>query len=352
MMLMFHSEMRPSTRPERNRRWLWIAASSTVGLLAVFWIVRQAGFDATRAILARALPLLPWVLALEACRIATEVLAARDLFALLRGQVPTGALVKAQLAGYAICNVFPIGRTASEAATAGLLKSHASLPKTAAVAAIAQALHLIASAVILVPAVVAARSTASSFGLSLTILGQCVLLGAVGATLLLVAYFAPFGSSAFRRLPKVGAALEQFSTAMRQLPRFPISALAWLVVNRALQVAIIAILLRAVGASGSLAGALVAEAVLLIGASAGDFIPGQIGALEGAFAFFAAAIGTTPQTGVAVALLIHLVQAAWVVAGFVALGFGRAKRPAIAAPPLLQTPFTARLEGTRAFRAS
>ena len=34
--------------------------------------------------------------------------------------------------------------------------------------------------------------------------------------------------------------------------------------------------------------------VLLIGASAGDFIPGQIGALEGAFSFFAAAIGTTP----------------------------------------------------------
>jgi hypothetical protein len=324
-----------------------MAASATIGIAAVFWIVRQAGADATRDVIARALPILPWVLALEAARIATEVLASRDLFGLLRAEVPTGALVRAQLAGYAVCNVFPIGRTASEAAKAGLLKSHASLPKTAAVAAIAQALHLIASAIILVPAVFAARSTASSFGLSVTILGQCALLGAVGATLLLVAYFAPFGGSALRRLPKVAAAFEQFGAAMRQLPRFPLSALAWLVVNRALQVAIIAILLRAVGASGSLAGALVAEAVLLIGASAGDIIPGQIGALEGAFAFFAAAIGTTRQSGLAVALLIHLVQAAWVLVGFVALGLGRKKRPA-----MLQTSFTARLEGTRAFRAS
>jgi uncharacterized membrane protein YbhN (UPF0104 family) len=295
---------------------------------------------------------LPWVLALEAARIATEVLASRELLGLLRAEVPTGALVRAQLAGYALGNVLPVGRTASEAAKAGMLKVHAPLPKTAAAAAIAQALHLVASAIILVPAVFAARSMAASFGLSLTILGQCVVLGAVGATLLVVAYFVPFGSAAFRRLPKVGAALEQFGSAMRQLPRFPFSALAWLVVNRALQVAIIAVLLRAVGASTSLAGVLVAEAVLLIGASAGDIIPGQIGALEGAFAFFAASIGTTPESGLAVALLIHLVQAAWVLAGFVALGFGRATRPAVATPPVLQTPFTARLEGTSAFRAS
>ncbi len=349
---MFHSEMRPSPNPPRNRRWLWIAASSSIGLSAVFWVIQKAGFDATRAVVARALPLLPWVIALEACRIATEVLAARDLFGLLRSPVPAGALVRAQLAGYAVCNLLPVGRTASEAAKAGFLKSHASLPKTAAVATVAQALHLIASAVILVPAVAAARSTAASFGLSLTILGQCLLLGGIGATLLLVAYFAPFAGSAFRRLPKIAAALEQFRSAMRLLPRFPFSALGWLVVNRALQVAIIAILLKAVGAPSSLASALVAEAVLLIGASAGDFIPGQIGALEGALAFFAPAIGTTSPNGLAVALLIHLVTSLWVLAGFVALGLGRPRRAQLARPPLLQAPFATRLGGTSVFRAS
>jgi uncharacterized membrane protein YbhN (UPF0104 family) len=352
-MLMFHSEMRVSSRPEPNRRWLWIVGSSSIGIAAVVWVLRQAGFEATQHVIARALPFLPWVVALEACRIGTEVLASRDLFGLLQSRVPTGALVKAQLAGYAIGNVLPVGRTASEAAKAGLLRSHASLPKTAAVAAIAQALHLIASAVILAPAIFAARAMASSFSLSITILGQCLLLGGIGGALLAVAYFLPLGGgSLFRRLPKVAAALEQFRGAVRQLPRFPLSALAWLVLNRALQVAIIAILLRAVGAPVSLAGAFVAQAVLLIGASAGDFIPGQIGALEGAFAFFAAAIGTTQPNGIAVALLFHLVTSLWVLGGFVALGLGRVKAPALGGTPLLQTPFTARLEGTSAFRAS
>jgi hypothetical protein len=65
--------------------------------------------------------------------------------------------------------------------------------------------------------------------------------------------------------------------------------------------------------------------LLLIGASAGDVVPGQIGALEGAFSFFADAVGTTRRQGVALALLIHLIQLAWVLVGFVVLALGRPK---------------------------
>jgi uncharacterized membrane protein YbhN (UPF0104 family) len=350
-MIKVHSEMGSVPRPRRSRRWLWIALSLCVGLGAVFWVIQQAGFEATRAVIMKALPFLPWVIVLEGCRIGTEVLASRDLFGMLGAKVPGAALVRAQLVGYSICNITPVGRTTSEAAKAGLLKSHAPLPKTAAVAAIAQALHLMSSAIIMIPAFAAARSRGGSFALSLTILGQGVLLGAVGATLLLVAYFAPFGGTLARRLPKVATALEQFRSAMRQLPHFPSSALAWLVLNRALQVAVIAVLLRAVGSGWSLQGALVAQAVLVIGGSAGDVIPGQIGAVEGAFAFFAAAIGTTRPNGLAVALLMHLVQSLWVLGGFVALGLGRARR-VIPAPSRLQAPFATRLEGRSVVRAS
>jgi uncharacterized membrane protein YbhN (UPF0104 family) len=95
--------------------------------------------------------------------------------------------------------------------------------------------------------------------------------------------------------------------------------------NRFLQVALIAILIRAVDSHWSLVSSFVAQAVILIGASAGDLVPGQIGALEGALSFFAGAIGTTRRNAVAVALLIHLVQWVWVVVGFVTLAFGRAK---------------------------
>jgi len=352
--------MRSEPKSERWRRWLWIAGSFTLGLGAVIWVVRQAGVDATLAVIARALPFLPCVVLLEACRIGTEALAARDLFASLKASVPVGALVRAQLVGYSIGNVLPVGRMAAEASKAGLLKSHATLPKTAAVAAVVQALHLIASAIILLPCVVAARSAQGSVALSFVILGQCALLAASGSTLLLLAYFAPLGSLAFVRFPKIGAALEQFRSALRQLPGFPASALGWLVLNRTLQVVLIGILLHAVGSRWSLSSALVAQGVLLIGATAGDFVPGQIGALEGAFTVFAWAMGTTPRNGLAVALLIHLVQSLWVLGGFLALGVGRARtipsrKSADVMPgpsPLLQPPFAARLDGRSAFKAS
>src|SRR5260370_15516836 len=131
-MLEFHSEMGSTSSPGRGKRWLWIAASFTLGLAAIGSVIYQAGAGATREVLVRALPFLPWVVLLEGCRIGTEVLAARDVFRLLRARVPTWALVKAQVVGYSICNVLPVRRMASEAAKAGLLKSHAKLSQTAA----------------------------------------------------------------------------------------------------------------------------------------------------------------------------------------------------------------------------
>ncbi len=250
-MLEFHSEMGSTSSPGRGKRWLWIAASFTLGLAAIGSVIYQAGAGATREVLVRALPFLPWVVLLEGCRIGTEVLAARDVFRLLRARVPTWALVKAQVVGYSICNVLPVGRMASEAAKAGLLKSHAKLSETAAVAAVAQALHLVASAVILLPGFWAVRAAGGSVALSWAILGQCVLLAAIGATFLVVARFVPLDRILAGRLPRVSAALERFRLAMGQLPHFPFSSLGWLVVNRALQVALIAVLLRAVGCAWS-----------------------------------------------------------------------------------------------------
>jgi len=306
-------------------RSLWLAASLAAGSGAVYWVMRQTGVAATCEAIRGAFCFLPLLLALEGFRIATEVMAAKNLFHLVKASVPNGALIKAQLVGYSICNVVPVGRMASEAAKAGILRSHAPLAKTVAIATIAQALHLVASAVILVPCVVAARSTGASWGLSMTIASQCALLAAIGGALLLVSYFAPLGTRALRRLPRLARALEQFRSAMRELPRFPMAALGWLVLNRVFQVSLIAIMIRAVGSWWSLAGSFVAEAVVLIGASAGDVVPGQIGALEGAFSFFADAVGTTRRQGVALALLIHLIQLAWVLVGFVVLALGRPK---------------------------
>jgi uncharacterized membrane protein YbhN (UPF0104 family) len=311
------------------RRQVMGALALTLGVTALYFVVKQAGTAQTLQLLWRALPLLPLALFLEGGRIATEVMGARHLFAMQRSHVPVRAVVRAQLVGYALGNVLPVGRVAAEATKAGILASYAGLANTAAVAAVTQALHLMASAVVLVPCIVAARSSSASLGLTAAIVGQCVLLGAIGGAILLAAYFAPCEGRLLRRFPKITQALGAFRVAIRGLPHFPSGALAWLVLGRLLQVLLIAVLARAVGAAFSVAGPFVAQAVLLMGASVADVVPGQIGAYETAFALFCDAIGMTKANAVAVALLVHLVQVVWTIVGFGAIALGRARPRAV-----------------------
>ena len=210
--------------------------------------------------------------------------------------------------------------------------SHTTLATTAAVGAVTQALHLIASAIVLVPCIFAARAVGTSVTLSAAITGQAAVLMTAGSAVFIAAYFVPAGSRLFERFPRVARALDAFRSAIRQLPRFPLAPLFWLVMTRVLQMGLIMWLARALGSPISLPGGLVAQAVLQIGASAFDFVPGQIGALEGVFRFFASSIGTTAISAVAIALLLHVVQACWILVGAVLLARGQRKRAAETVP--------------------
>jgi hypothetical protein len=315
-----------------SKRSLLVAAGLVLGGVAVSCVVREAGGAATLALMRLALPYLPLALALEGCRILTEVMAAHGLFAMLKSRVPTRSIAKAQFVGYSICNVVPVGRVACEAAKAGILSADTSLSTTAAVGAVTQALHLIASAVVLVPCFLAARSAHASLALSAALGVQCGVLLAVGGAVFLAAYFVPASSKVFSRIPRLARALLGFRSSIRQLPRFPLASLSWLVLTRVLQVVLIAVLARALASPLSVAGAFVAQGVLQTGASAFDFVPGQIGALEGLFKFFAAALGTSPSNAVAIALLLHVVQACWVLVGAGILTLGSARRRALGRP--------------------
>src|SRR4051812_22465845 len=111
---MFHRSMLATIRI--SARSLWLAVSLAAGSAAVYLVVRQAGFSAIAQAIRSALGWLPLVLAIEGFRIATEVMAAKSLFTLVDARVPKAALIRAQLVGYAICNMVPVGRMASEAA--------------------------------------------------------------------------------------------------------------------------------------------------------------------------------------------------------------------------------------------
>ncbi|HEY3595100.1 MAG TPA: hypothetical protein VGL13_14545, partial [Polyangiaceae bacterium] len=122
------------------------AAIAVAGLLAgtvvARWALARVDCTVAYALLLKALPLLPLALGIEGARIVTEALAARSLFRAMKTNISFPVLGRAHLLGYAVCNVAPIGRMASEVTKASVLAAHAPLSTTSAVATVAQALNL------------------------------------------------------------------------------------------------------------------------------------------------------------------------------------------------------------------
>jgi uncharacterized membrane protein YbhN (UPF0104 family) len=307
----------------RVRAWVLAVVGLAAGIALALWALGRIDTEAACALMASALPLLPVALAIEAMRIGAEALAARSLFRAMNVPITPTALARAHLVAYSVLNSMPMGRVAAEVTKATVLSSQAPLANTSAVATISQALNLIGSACILVPCIVAARAAHASFGLAATLLGQCAVLGATGLVLLAFAYFVPVRWRLLARVPRIAAGLEQFRAAMRALPSFPWAALGFIVVNRLLQVGLLALLVHAVGAEFSLARPFVAIAVLITGASALDFVPGQVGALEGAFTMFASAMQLSATAALALALLVHAIQFSWILVGAAMMLAGR-----------------------------
>ena len=70
----------------------------------------------------------------------------------------------------------------------------------------------------------------------------------------------------------------------------------------------------------------------MIALALGVLVPGQIGATEGAFAASAADLGMTAEAALAVALIAHVAQTFWLVAGSLAPMVWPARLPLNVAP--------------------
>ncbi len=124
-------------------------------------------------------------------------------------------------------------------------------------------------------------------------------------------------------------ATSAFHDALARIPVVPPVALAAALVHRAASVVEIALLLRALGGRHGLGEALLAQGVSLAGGAVGDFVPGQLGATDGAFALAAPYLGLAVVDGIAISVMLHCVQAMWAVIGWTAPFFWKAApRPA------------------------
>jgi hypothetical protein len=100
------------------------------------------------------------------------------------------------------------------------------------------------------------------------------------------------------------------------------------VAHRAVVLVEMVVLLYALGGRHGPGEALLAQGVGLVGGAVGDFVPGQLGATDGAFALAAPTLGLALADGIAIAVMLHAVQAIWAVIGWTVPLFWKAPRKA------------------------
>lgn len=322
----------------RSRRRLWGVLLAVIGVLAILWLVREAGTEALAASMDRLLPWVPLLLLLEGGRIGLELLATRAVLGPHARSVPGRALLRAQLVGNSVVMSTPLGRPAGEAVKALMLAPHVGTGRGFAVGVVGQSLTLVVNGTLAL-----AGWAGASFALSARaddggaeLVTAMAAMGAVTLGLGLGVQLAARSvavSRAVGRIERARIFIQRFRDASAELSLVPTRPLLLMFASRGLQVAQFALLLYVFGTQLGLQVVLVAQGIYLVGAAAGDLVPAQLGVIDGAFALAAPLLGVSVATGIAIALAVHLAQLAWVAIGaFGGMLLGRGRQEA-ARPP-------------------
>ena len=313
------------------RRSSRLALRVTFGLVgagATALLVRGVGPAQLLSILHGSARWMPLLLAIEAARISCEVAATAVLSRRVRERVRLGELLRIHLTGYAASVFLPAGRAMCETIKAAALAPRVGGAHAAAIGATNQSLALLGGAIIGSLGVVAAYLT-SGFSAITGAVALYVLTAATGFAVVQIACRRrSIGGFFGRRFAGLRAASASFHEALGEIPVVPRAALAIIVVERALQALLIGIAIHAVGGGFGLRISFLAQGVSLVGGSLGDLIPGQLGAVDGAFALAAPMLGIAGAAGVAVAVLVRCVQLAWMTVG-IASSFGGRRREVV-----------------------
>ena len=306
------SGARPAAaRPRRSRRKALIhGAFAIVGLGALALLVRSVGPAALVAALRSSARWLPVLLALEVGRVAMEALASRSLSARVRDRVSVAQLARVHVISFAVCNVMPAGRAAGEAVKAALLSRFVGAPEAAAIGTGNQAAALLGAAVVALPCAIAAAWMTGSSPLTWALVAFALATTAVTVAFQIACRRPDIGGALVRRFTRMEQAPAVFQDAIDRIPLVPVAATAAAVGSRVLLALELAILLHAFSGSAGLGRTLLALGVSMVGGAVGDFVPGQLGASDGAFALAAPALGISRADGVAVAMTLHVVQIA------------------------------------------
>ncbi len=327
----------PPSEPgvQRTDWWGWAKRIGrplllVLGLGAIVLLIRDAGPQAVLDTLIGAGVWLPVVLALEIAWLAMDVVALRVLFGAPAKKVPLAVWVRSAMMAYGIMILLPGGRAGGEVARAASLAPYVGGARSAAVGTRLQAVTLLANTLISVPCFVAVWWGSPGSALAWMVLVNAAVTGVIGSAIIFATRKASIGGWLGKRIRALAAHGQNFDEALRDAtPWSP--AIAATTFGRMLQALQYGVLLVSVGGSLTVVSALVSQAIHLVGAGLGDFVPNQVGVTEGAYRIFAPALGLAddPARAIGIALVARACQ--FLIAG-ICLGVSSLWRGSAPAP--------------------
>ncbi|GAB4206799.1 MAG: hypothetical protein OHK0013_23810 [Sandaracinaceae bacterium] len=316
----------PATDRARSVRAIVLRASlACFGLAVIGVLVHRIGVDEVLAALARTAPVLPFAFLLDAARIGCDAWSTRLLLGERGRAIPLGTLYAGHLVGHGVMNVFPAGRSASEAVKAALFHRHLGAAEAVAMGASNQANTLLSSAVFSLVCAGAAFAVAQTPWLGWGITVHFAVLFASGVGMRVASTNRQVEAFFTARLPRVGAHLARFAERSRETPIVAWGPVGAMVLGRLVQTVEYGLLARAVGIETGPLEALTVQGVNLVAAAAGVLMPGQIGSSEAVFALAAEALGADAASAMTIALAAHVVALGWAVIGLAVLMAWRAR---------------------------
>jgi len=276
------------------------AIVSLLGIAIVVILLWRTDFQEVGSTISRAVWAIPAVFVLEISILICTMAGLRTLYGEDRHKIPSRALVRAGLVGYAVMGLVPAGRAVAEATRATMLAQYSGGARAAAAATRLQGICLLANAAISLPATLAMYfSIGPSVTTSLISTNFCITL-VLGTTVLVASRFSKIGS-----LVGSSAYDEHLSSKWKAMG---FRAFGWEFLGRILQVIQNGVLVVAVGGALGIVPAFTSETLHLVGVAGGELMPAQLGATELAFKLSSGILHLSPSSAIAIALIAHLVQ--------------------------------------------
>ncbi len=317
------------------RRWRAVIARVALaifGLVVVGVLIDRIGVDEVGAAFARTAPILPFAFTLEAARIGCDAWSTRLLLGARGASIPLSTLYAGHVVGHGVMNVFPAGRSASEAVKAGLFHRYLGAAEAVAMGASNQANTLLSSALFSLVCAGAALLVATSTTLAWAIALHFVIVFSSGVGMRVASTNRHVEAFFAVRMPRVGAHLSRFAERSRETPIVAWGPVGAMMAGRVVQTVEYGLLAHAVGIDTGPLESLAVQGLNFVAAAVGVLMPGQLGSSEAVFALAGEALGTDAASAMTIALAAHSVALVWAAIGLGLLLAWRARAPA-ASPP-------------------